>query len=405
MSSPNKLTSQLQGLSHCPLNSQKDNSALLNVPLRLLLVLVKTEIILQPFRVRLHSGIGRQPWARLWYLLRGFDGGVGWVKEIPLVVLCQILDVSQATIYRWLAEGEGVGAFRPSKHRIKKGLLTVYLGGLTKVAWNLNLKDWGVVAECPLWEVNANIRALTTGIVTQRLQQRSRYAANRRLKPEYRKSYGAPHPNELLGNRGQSSPEMGAGEIPFILHVGPSRVFASKNFVHFGTSQRAISCKLGIHPRTVRRHQQALGMTRRQLCQAKYEYRQLQRALDNESPECWAWSDDGVRSEIGYQSLGESAMPAAGGAIAFADGIPQGAKKKEPNKYQIPTSEFDHRFFKMGDKMWMNRCNIYREVFTLKTMTAARRKWRLKLSQCHFQENRAVPQVDDCKAIVIDPRI
>lgn len=398
MSSPTRASTKVQRPSHCPLNSQKDNLALLNVPLPLLLVLVKAEIILQPFIVRLHSGIGRQPWARLWYLLRGFDGGVGWVKEIPLVVVCQILDVSQATIYRWLQAGEAVGAFRPSKHRIKKGLLTVYLGGLTKVAWNLNLKDWGVVGECPLWEVNANIRALTTGIVTQRLQQRSRYAANRQLKPEYRKSYGAPHPNELLGNLGQSSPEMGAGEIPFILHVGPSRVFASKNFVHFGTSQRAVSCKLGIHTRTVRRHQQALGITKRQLCQAKYEYVQLQHALDNESPECWAWSSDGVRRGIGYQSLGE-------GATAFADGIPQGAKKKEPNKYQIPASELDHRFFKMGGKMWMNRCNIYREVFTLKTMTQARRKWRLKLSQCHFQENRAVGVGNDCKQCSQSPRI
>lgn len=398
MSSPNRATTKIEGPGHCPLNSQKDNLALLNVPFRLFLVLIEAEIILQPFIVRLHSGIGRQPWARLWYLLRGFDDGSGQIKEIPLVLCQQILDVSQATIYRWLAEGEAVGAFRPSKHRTKKGLLTVYLGGLTKVAWKLNLKDWGVVAECPLWELNANIRALTTGIVTQRLQQRSRYAANRNLKPEYRKLYGAPHPNELLGNLGQSSPEMGAGEIPFILHVGPSRVFASKGFVHFGTSQKAISCKLGIHPRTVRRHQQALGMTRRQLCQAKYEYRQLQRALDHESPECWAWSDDGVRSEIGYQSLGE-------GAIAFADGIPKGAKKQEPNSYRIPAGELEGRFFRMGDKVWMNRCNIYREEFTLKTMTAARRKWRHKLSQCQFQENRAVAIGNDCKQCSQSPKI
>ncbi len=176
MSSPNRATTKIERPSQGPLNSQEDNSALLNVPFRLFLVLVKAEIILQPFIVRLHSGIGRQPWARLWYLLRGFDDGSGQIKEIPLVLCQQILDVSQATIYRWLAAGVAVGAFRPSKHRTKKGLLTVYLGGLTKVAWHLNLKDWGVVAECPLWELNANIRALTTGIVTQRLQQRSRYA-------------------------------------------------------------------------------------------------------------------------------------------------------------------------------------------------------------------------------------
>ncbi|MHC5855247.1 glycosyltransferase, partial [Nostoc sp.] len=93
----------------------------------------------------------------------------------------------------------------------------------------------------------------------------------------------------------------------------------------------------------------------------------------------------------------QAAMPAAGGAIAFADGIPKGAKKQEPNSYRIPAGELSGRFFRMGDKVWMNRCNIYREEFTLKTMTAARRKWRHKLSQCQFQENRAVATGNDCK--------
>ena len=398
MVNQNRAATQVEGLGHCPLHSQEDHPALKpNVPLPLALLLVKAGIILQPFIVRLHSGIGRQPWARLWYLLRGLDDGSGHIKEIPLVLCQRILGVSQATIYRWLAQGAAVGAFHPTKHRIKKGLLTVYLGGLTRVAWHLNLKDWGVVAECPLWEVNANIRALTTGIVTQRLQQRSRYAANRKLKPEYRKSYGAPHPNELLGDEGQSSHKLGSGEIPFVLHVSPSRVFVSKSFTHFGTSQNAVSCKLGIHTRTVRRHQRALGMERRQLCQAKYEYAQLNRAVDNEATECWAWSSDGVRSDIGYQSLGEK-------AIAFSDGIPPGARQQKVNAYQIPEGELSGRFFKMKDKTWLARCNIYREQFKLTTMRAARRQWRHKLSQCQIHENRAAAGDDDCKAIVTSPR-
>ncbi|MHC5740161.1 MAG: hypothetical protein ACYTXH_36055, partial [Nostoc sp.] len=86
------------------------------------------------------------------------------------------------------------------------------------------------------------------------------------------------------------------------------------------------------------------------------------------------------------------------------DGIPPGARQQKVNAYQIPQGELSGRLFKMGGKTWMARCNIYREQFKLTTMRAARRKWRSKLSQCHFQENRAVPQVDDCKAIVTSPR-
>lgn len=339
--------------------------------------------------VRLHAGIGREPWARLWYLLRGLDDGSGHIKEIPLVLVQQILDVSQSTVYRWLQDGQVVGAFR--YYKVRKGLLTVYLGGLFKVAWHLNLRNWGEVAECPLWEVNANIRALTTGIVTQRLQQSSRYAVNRNFKPEYRKLYGAPHPNELLGDEGQTSLKLAEGKLPFVLHISASRVFVSKSFAHFGTSQKAVSLKLGIHPRTVRRHQRKLGLTRRQLCQAKYEYHQLNSALSHDAPECWAWGSDGTRSDIGYQVLGD--------AIAFSDGIPQRAKKRDVNRYQIPKTEFGGRFFKIGTKVWMNRCNIYREEFDLKTMTAARRKFRYKLAQCHFQENRAVGVTPFCKSI------
>lgn len=345
--------------------------------------------------MRIHSGISRQPWARLWYLLRGLDDGSGHIEKIPLVLVEQILGVSQATVYRWLSTGEVVGAFCPG-YKIRRGLLTVYLGGLTKVAWQLNLRDWGVVAECPLWQVNADIRALTTGIVTQRLQQKSRYAANRKLKPEYRKSYGAPHPNELLGDSGQSSHKLGAGELPFVLHVSSSRVFVSKSFVHYGTSQNAVSCKLGIHTRTVRRHQRALDMERRQLCQAKYEYAQLERAVGEEATECWAWSSDGTQSDIGYQVSGD--------AIAFSDGISPGARQQKVNAYQIPAGELSGRLFQMKGKTWLARCNIYREQFKLTTMRAARRKWRLKLSQCQFPENRAVPQADDCKAIITSPR-
>lgn len=335
--------------------------------------------------VRVHSNIGREAWARLWYWLRGLDDGSGRVKEIPLVLVRQILGVNQATVYRWLKDGKRVGAFR--HYKVRRGLLTVYLGGLFAVAWHLNLRNWGVTANCYLWEVNANIRALTTGIVTQRRQQQSRYAVNRNFKPEYRKLYGAPHPNELLGAKGQSSPKLAAGEIPFCIHASETRLFVSRNFAVFGASQKSIALNLGIHPRTVRRHQRSLNMTRRQICQAKYEYHQLKVAWEHEATECQAWAADGTQStNIGYK--------AGADAIAFEDGHPAYVKKQRISVFGIPKGEFAGRFFKIGSKVYMNRCNLYREEIDLTTMSSARRKYRYKLSQCHFQENRAGLQGD-----------
>lgn len=355
-----------------------------NVPLPLALAIAKAEIILGTYTVRVHTRISREPWARLWYLCRGLDDeGTGRI-ELPLAVVQLLLDCSHKSIYRWLQEGKKKGAFR--HYKVKAGVLTVYSGSLFVVCHQLNAKNWGAVGVCPLWQVLTELRELTTGITTQKLQQKSRYAANRQLTPEYRKLYGAPHPNELVKDARQSSLKSPEGEVPRVLHISSSRIFVSKNFNHYGTSQDAISRELGIHTRTVRRHQRQLGMNRRQLCIAKVEYHQLLYARKHDAPECWAFT--GTQTDIGYQVTDN------GKAIAFSDGITQGAKKRQPKTYLINAVEFDSRFFKVGDKMFMNRCNIYREQFTLTTMSAARRKYHYQLSQCHFSENRAVGVAD-----------
>ncbi|MEC4817297.1 MAG: RepA [Scytonema sp. PMC 1069.18] len=350
---------------------------------QLLVTVSASEIVLKRITVRVHSNVGRYPWARLWYLLRGFDVGGSGLVQLPLEILCDLLNVSVQTIYRWLQDGEAMGAFR--KYRVRRGNLEVYLGSLTNVCWHLNLRNWGEVAEVPLLLVNSKIRAVVTGIVTQSKQQKSRYAANSQLKPEYRKAFGAPHPNELLGDIGQSSPKLAVGEVPYVLHMSESRVFVSKSFIHFGVSQVAIGHKLGLNERTVRRHLSELDIESRQICQRKHDYAWIKRALEHESTEFYSWDNDnkGRTTHVGYRLLGNQ--------VHFSDGIPLGAKKQVPNEYDLPAADFERKLFKCGGQWWLARCNVYREEFSLKTMRAARRRFKWELSQCHFQKKSTGP--------------
>lgn len=365
MSSP---TPKNRGMSKCPSYREEYSALKTNVPFPVALAILKTKILLEPFIVRVHSKIGRKPWARLWYECRGFDiFGSGHV-ELPLETLQHLLGVSDKTIYRWLAQGEAKGAFR--KYWVSTGVLTVYLGSLTRVCWELNIRDWGEVGECLLPEVNRNLRAQVTGIVTQKLQQQSRYAANRKLKPEYRKHFGAPHPNELLGQLGQSSLKSDVGEVPCVLHISDTRIFVSKNFVVFGANQKSIAEKLELSDRTVRRHHKITGVVKRQICQKKRDYAWIPDRLDHECSSFFGWEDGDPNkpSHIGYRIEGEK--------LLFSDGIPMGSRKKEVNQYTIPTQSFRDRFFKVGKQTFMAKTNVYREEVHLTTMRASRRKWR-----------------------------
>ena len=197
--------------------------------LKLKSLTIQAKILTEVFTVRIHSRIARNPWARLWYLCRGIDKDGSGNAAIPIAAATIMLDCSEKTIYRWLQKGKRVGAFR--SYRIKNGTLQVYLGSLFKVCWFLNLKNWGVVSQCPLSEVNAHIRAVTTGIVTQKLQQASRYAANMTLKPSYRKQFGTPHPNELLEIDKQSSHKSAEGHLPYVVYKSEKRLFVSRNLL------------------------------------------------------------------------------------------------------------------------------------------------------------------------------
>ncbi|MBE9217012.1 RepA [Plectonema cf. radiosum LEGE 06105] len=345
--------------------------------------------------MRIHSRIARNPWARLWYLCKGVDkDGSGHVK-IPLEVIEILLDSDKTTIYRYLQDGKQVGAFW--KYRVKRGMVEVYLGSLGKVCWNLNLRNWGTVATVPLSLVITNIREVTTGIVTQQFQQKSRYAVDRKLKPEHRKYFGTPHPNELFVKQvGQSLLKPAVGEVPCVLHVSEKRIFVSKNFPVFGTSQKTISNEFGIHRVTVQRHQKTLGIERRQLCQAKGEYTHLKLALEHESLEFNALDPMGTGKDtkIGFKVLEDK-------KVLFSDGVPHGSKKRIPNTYTTSVDGLQQRLFTTGKKYkktWLAKCNIYRETFTLTTMRYAKRKFHYNLSRgvygnCHTPDVTVIEKI------------
>ncbi|WP_066375493.1 MULTISPECIES: hypothetical protein [unclassified Anabaena] len=362
------------------------DSANTSVSPQLALIKIQTAIILSTYRVRVHARIGRETWARLWYLCRALDREGAGHLTLPLAVIQTFLNCNDKSVYRWLQQGKKRGAFR--YYKVRTGVVTVYLGSMFSVCYRMNLKHWGGVEECELWKVLdlSQLRSRITGIVTQRFQQKSRYAADRQLKPQYRKLYGTAHPNELVGDERQSSHKSPVGEVPCVLHISSSRIFVSKRFIHYGTSQNAISCELGIHTRTVRRHQEKLGMTRRQLCQHKYEYHQISQAWENEATEWRAWGSDGTESKVGYQVTGNAMVYDRPKVIAFSDGVTPGAKKQQPNTYQVKAADFGNRFFRVGKQVFINRCNIYREELKLKTMSAARRKYHYQLSQCQLSE-------------------
>ena len=352
--------------------------------LYLLTALIKAKILTEVFTVRIHSRIARNPWARLWYLCRGIDKDGSGNVEIAIAAATTMLDCSEKTIYRWLQKGKRVGAFR--KYRVKNGILHVYLGSLFKVCVFLNLKNWGVTSQCPLSEVNTHIRAITTVIVTQKLQQASRYAANMTLKPKYRKEFGTPHPNELLGSDKQSSLKSAEGEIPYVLHKSEKRLFVSRNFLCYGTSQTAVSQELYLKPCTIQRHLNILDLDRRQLCQKKGEYTHIKLALDYEADEYRALDTQGSgQYTLSFKQLGED-------IIQFDDGVVYGQEGKKPNVYKTNLSAFRNRFFTTGKKYkttWLAKCNIYREQYELTTMRAAKRKFRYGLQRglfdnCHI---------------------
>ncbi len=327
--------------------------------------------ILQRFTVRIHSGLiekGR-PWLKLWYLLRGLDiQGSGFAK-LPMRLVCQLLASSSVTVRQWLREGKAAGAFR--FWRCQRQELRVALGGLHQLCLKLDLglPGWGTTAEVPLHQIG-ELRALATGAVAQRRQQRSRFAAWRALPTKARKQYKLPQPQDFFspgatphnsglklksqsaqlqeGEQRPSHDNATAGGIRCLLHIGRKRIFVSKGFNPFGTSQEGIAWERNYCDRTVQRHIDRIQLPHRQLVQSKRAYGHLQEAM--------RWDCPSIAPEPGIslsKLRGRNILSETSGTVGV-------------NPYsQEVTPE---RFFKYGHRDWMYRCNIYKPEFKLCTM-------------------------------------
>lgn len=315
--------------------------------------------ILTRFTVRIHSGIvekGRS-WAKLWYLLRALDINGSGFCQIEMSTIRELLTIRNSTIRQWLREGIRVGAFR--HWRVNGESLRVALSSLHKLCLALGQGElgFGVVTEIPLTCLH-RWRSFATAAVAQREQQLSRFAAWRSLPSRARKHYKLPHPDALLNCQPRRLSDVSAtGSIRCVLHVGKRRVFVSKGFIPFGTSQESIARERSLCDRTVRRHLAALGIERRQICQAKAAYRSIAQAIEWDSPS-FAPEPDICLSH--------------GNILTERSGI-----VGVPHSQRVGRN----RFFHYADKDWIYRCNIYEEALPLLTMRRSNRNYRALLKK------------------------
>lgn len=332
-----------------------------SMPLALQFLYFSAKAITQPFTIRVHAGIARKPWARLWYLARGFDFSGRGIITLPADLVCQLLTVSRPTLYMWLQQGKRDGAFRDYKFR--RNSLTIWLGGLKQVCKNLQLTSWGATAVVSLLEANQNLRAIATVIVTHDLQSKSHFAARKSLKPTERKLFTPPAAEAVLAEANRSSPKPAKGQVAFLLHVGKQLAFVSKSFIPYGASQQAIGAELGVSEWTIRRHHRRLNLERRQLAQAKGAYTLISAGMEWESDQCHA--EPGIWSE------------------RSGDGF----KLHEPNGISSSSRPGGHliaprRLFKAFGKTWLYRCNLYAvSRFKLTSMKAAKRDYKVYLDR------------------------
>lgn len=325
------------------------------------------KIITQPFAVKVHAGIARKPWARLWYLCRVFDPTGRGIVNLPVDVVCQLLAVSKPTLYEWLRNGKHDRAFRHYKFR--QNCLRIILGSLHKICQSLGLQTWGATAVIPLLEVNFHLRSVATCIVTADLQSKSHYAARRSLKHRER-FYSPPTAEAILAAGKRSSQNPAKGQVPFLLHVGDSKAFVSKSFVPYGASQRSIGEELGISEWTVRRHHRRLELERRQIAQAKAAYQLIDAGVQWEAEQCYAEPD------IWYQRQGSSLK------LFEPNGI---SSSRRPGGHPITRQ----RLFRYAGKTWLYRCNIYAvSHIRLVSMKASRRQYKAYCdSQCDSRQS------------------
>lgn len=322
-----------------------------------------TKILLTPTQVRVHSSLlVAHPCSKLWYFLRALDrNNRGWI-EVKQKEL-KPLQASTTTIYRWLQQGQERGFFK--NYTWADGKLSVALGGLYKVCRFLKIESWGVVAEIPLSMllVSNGRRMVASAITTQDLQERSRYAARQGMSRLERKCFDLPTANQLL----QTSPKMTRGGRRGVVHIGRRRIFVGRRFIPFGTSQPNIAQTLTINPTScgvsrwsVSRHLDKLEVNKRQIMQAKPEYREIRDRI-RQGAASWTCKSD---RDISFKYVDTGVI-----------------QLNEPNGDSSARRQGGHRLevdklHPYQNTVWVHRCNIYDLNFELTSMKYARYKFK-----------------------------
>lgn len=319
--------------------------------------------------VRIHKSLLlRHPAVKLWYLCRAADPQGRGRVELTTEQLA-LLKVSKSTLYRWLREGREIGIFRISEFR-PDGSLYVSMGGLPKACEQSGIQSWGAVTTVPLREILEGFRrALASAIQSQDLQEKSRYVAGHSLNALERRCFKIPTTDTILN---QTSPKLACGVVPGLIKVGADKIFVGRSFIPFGASQERICAELnaeptscGVCPRTLRNHLKRLGIERRQLVQAKPEYKEATTAM--------RWGSTGYKvkgGDIYFQREGES------------------LRLHEPNGKSSARRPGGHllkpeRFFRYFGTDWIYRCNLYALDIELTSMKRSRHEYKKMMRRKH----------------------
>jgi hypothetical protein len=296
--------------------------------------------------IRIHKAIAlRHAAAGLWYVCRALDTkGTGRVNLFAQD--WQLLKVSKSTIYRWLRQGHALGLFR--NYWWEGDRLSISLGALSKACLKSGMKSWGAAAVVSLGDIIGNLRSLASAISVHDLQEKSRFAAKTALNGLERKFFKIPTATETLNLTSQN---MASGVVPGLIHVGADKVFVGRSFIPFGVSQERVcedlnaeetSC--GVSPRTLRNHLKRQGVERRQLVQAKPEYR----------------------------AIGSAIAFGAAGDLINLDETNGKTSAKRPGGHLLKPE----RFFRYFRADWLYRCNLYALAHELSSMKYSRRKYK-----------------------------
>lgn len=313
-------------------------------------------------QIRIHKSLLlRHPAVKLWYLCRAADPQARGRVELTPEELA-LLKVSKSTLYRWLREGREIGLFRIYEFR-PDGSLYVSMGGLTKACSQSGMRSWGAVTTVPLREILFGfMRAQASAIQSQDLQEKSRYAAGHSLNALERRCFKIPSTDTILNH---TSPKLACGVVPGLVAFGADKIFVGRSFIPFGASQERICAELnaeptscGVCPRTLRNHLKRLGINRRQLVQAKPEYKEINSAFRWGSTGYKVKGDDiyfqreSDRLRL-YEPNGKSSARRPGGHLLAPE-----------------------RFFRYFGADWIYRCNLYALDYELTSMKRSRHEYK-----------------------------